>query len=185
MRRRCTYQWCFVFLLIAAVAHGADPPAKDSFAAAPSTVADGQSGVVLLKDGGVLTGKISQAADWYVVGRSGGQMQVAAARVLFVGHTLHEAYDYRRQRQATNTVESHLALAEWCLRYDLLVEAGDELSMARNLGPDHPNLVILDRRLAAATDRPTPTPNTGNLKPSATVASGTPTSSAVTPDLPK
>ncbi len=184
MRRRLTYQMCFVLLLIAAAARGAEPPAKDNFVAAPSTVADGQSGVLLLQDGGVLAGKISQAADWYVVGRSGGQMQVAASRVMFVGHTLHEAYDYRRQHIASNTVETHLALAEWCLRYDLLAEAGDELNAARNLGPDHPNLAVLDRRLASAKERPAKTATAANQKSAAATASGPSTSSAVTPDLP-
>jgi hypothetical protein len=184
MRRRCTYQLSFVLLVIAAAVRGAEPPAKDSFVAAPSTVADGQSGVVLLQDGGVLTGKISQAAEWYVVGRSGGQMQVAASRVMFVGRSLHEAYDFRRQRLASNSVETHLALAEWCLRYDLLAEAGDELNAARNLGPDHPNLAVLDRRLAAANERPPKTAPIATQKVSSATAAGPSTPSAVTPDLP-
>ena len=171
MRPRSTYQLCFALMVIAATARGAEPPAKDSFVAAPSTVADGQSGVLLLQDGGVLAGKISQAADCYVVGPSGGQLQVAASRVMFVGHTLHEAYDYRRQRIASNTVETHLALAEWCLRYDLLAEAGDELNAARNLGPDHPNLAVLDRRLASAKERPAKTATAANQKSPAATAS--------------
>jgi hypothetical protein len=111
-------------------------------------------------------------------------MQVAASRVQFVGHSLHEAYDYRRQRLASNTVETHLALAEWCLRYDLLAEAGDELTAARNLGPDHPNLTVLDRRLVAAKERPSKTVAAANQKSSAATVSRASTSSAVTPDLP-
>ncbi len=184
MRHRSTYQLSLVLFVVAAVARSAEPPPKDRFVAAPSTLADGKPGVLLLQDGGVLTGKISQAADWYVVGRSGGQMQVAASRVMFVGHSLHEAYDYRRQRIASNTVETHLSLAEWCLRYDLLAEAGDELKAARNLNADHPNLTVLDRRLAAAKERPAKSATAANQKSPPTTASGPSTTSSVTPDLP-
>ena len=45
------------------------------------TIGDGEAGVLLLQDGGVLTGQITRAADWYVLARGGGQMQIAKSRV--------------------------------------------------------------------------------------------------------
>ena len=68
-----------------------------------------RSAFCLLQDGGVLTGEISQTADWYVVGHAGGQMQVAASRVQFVGRSLAEAYQYRCQHLNGNIVGIALA----------------------------------------------------------------------------
>ena len=60
-------------------------------------VGDGEAGILLLQDGGVLTGQITRAADWYIVTRGGGQMQIAQKRVMLVCRTLEEAYEFRRQ----------------------------------------------------------------------------------------
>ena len=166
------------------VAFGGRAKADDDFAAAQSTLRDGQSGVLLLQDGGVLTGQITRAADWYIVGRAGGQMQIAAARVLFVGSSLHEAYDYRRQHLSRDSAGSHLALAEWCLRYNLVDEAGTELVAARNSEPDNPKLALLNRRLTAAKERPNPAPSPASPTNSPPAAAGQSDPPRVTPDLP-
>ena len=151
MRPSCCLNLSFVALL---VAFGGGAGAADDFSAAPTTIRDGQQGVVVLKDGGVLTGQITCAADWYVVARAGGQMQIAAARVMFVGGTLREAYEYRSRHLNQDSAGPHLALAEWCLRYSLVDEAGAELAAARNAEPDNPKLALLTRRTTAAKVRP-------------------------------
>lgn len=157
--------------------------AANDYAAAPGTLTDGEAGVLLLQDGGVLTGTISQTADWYVVAHAGGQMQVASSRVQFVGKTLSEAYQFRCQHLSANTVEAHLVLADWCLRHNLLEEAGKELTTARSLGPDHPRLALLDRRLTAAKEAATQPAHVAASKnnPPAPVASGATT--AARPDV--
>jgi hypothetical protein len=170
--------------IAALIALGRAVKADDDFAAAPSTIRDGQSGILLLQDGGVLTGQITRAADWYVVGRAGGQLQIAAARVLFVGSSLHEAYEYRRRNSNRDSASSHLALAEWCLRYNLVDEAGAELVAARDSEPDNPKLALLNRRLVAARERPNQSPSPATPANSPPAAAGQSDPSRVTPDLP-
>jgi hypothetical protein len=133
--------------------------AEDTPSATPSVIAtstelrDGENGVVLLQDGGLLAGQITRAADWYVIERGSGQMQIAVPRVVFVGRTMHEAYAYRSQHATQATAEAHLGLAEWCLRYDLVDEASIELQTAKSLGAGQGRLAHMDRRLSATKER--------------------------------
>jgi hypothetical protein len=123
----------------------------DHTVSAPSTtLRDGETGVLLFHDGGVLVGQITRAADWYVLSRGGGQMQIAVSRVQFVGRSLQEAYEHRLRHTTQPTAESHLALAEWCLRYALVDEATVELETAKALGAREGHLQLFGRRLAAA-----------------------------------
>jgi hypothetical protein len=115
----------------------------------PSTkqqVGEGETGILLLEDGGVLTGQITRVAGWWLVTRNGGQMQIAEKRVKLVCRTLGEAYEFRRQQIDSAKVADHLRLAEWCIRYELRVEAGRELAEARTIDPDQPRLAMLERR---------------------------------------
>jgi hypothetical protein len=141
----------FVFLITVT---GFVVRAENNAPSAGQPVADGEVGNLLLEDGGVLTGKITRAADWYVVTRGGGQMQVAAKRVLLVCRTLDEAYEFRRKQIGGEKVADHLRLAEWCIRYDLRAEAGRELAEARRIDPDQPRLAVLERRLEKGGSRP-------------------------------
>lgn len=117
-------------------------------------IADGEAGIVVLQDGGVLTGQITRAADWYIVARGGGQMQIAQSRVLLVCRTMEEAYEFRRQQLGGQKAGDHLRLAEWCMRYDLRAEATRELAEARRLDPDQPRLAVLERRLEKGNSQP-------------------------------
>jgi hypothetical protein len=128
--------------------------ADNNASSAGQPVADGETGILLLQDGGVLTGNITRAADWYTVTRGGGQMQIAETRVMLVCRTLAEAYEFRRQQIGGEKVADHLRLAEWCIRYDLRAEAGRELAAARRLDPDQPRLAVLERRLEKGGGRP-------------------------------
>jgi hypothetical protein len=172
-----------VAVVLSIVVSGIRCAAADDFAAAPHTLPDGQAGVLLLQDGGVLTGEISQTADWYVVSHAGGQMQVAGSRVQFVGKTLADAYQFRSQHLNGNTVESHLGLADWCLRYNLLEEAGKELSTARSLGPAHPRLALLDLRLIAAKEKATQPAHVASPKNNPPIVAANGAATPVRPDV--
>ena len=117
-------------------------------------IRDGESGYLVLQDGGVIAGRITRDATWYIVARGGGQMQVAQERVMLVCRTLEEAYAYRRQHLSGTKADPHLVLADWCLRYNLLADAGRELADARKLDPDHPRLALLARQLALSSAPP-------------------------------
>jgi hypothetical protein len=121
--------------------------ADETSAPAQQPIADGEAGLLVLQDGGVLTGEITRVADWYLVSRGSGQMQVAQSRVLLLCRTLHEAYEFKRQQISGDKPADHLRLAEWCMRYELRDEAAQELAEARRLDPDLPRLALLERRL--------------------------------------
>jgi hypothetical protein len=137
----------FVLMVTSAVVR-----AEDNSPGAAPVVGDGESGILLLDDGGVLVGRTTRAADWYFVTRGGGQMQIAAKRVMVVCRTLEEAYEFRRRQIGAEKVVDHLRLAEWCIRYDLRAQAGRELAEARRLDPDQPRLALLERRLEKMSD---------------------------------
>jgi hypothetical protein len=114
--------------------------------------------VLVLQDGGVLTGEITSSGDRYLIKQPQGEINIAASRVVTIGDSLIAAYEMQRQKRP-HTVEAHLGLADWCLRHQLLPQAARELMDARGLDANHPRLALLERRLAAA-DRSTPPPAT-------------------------
>ena len=68
---------------------------------AESTTAPGESSVVpatliVLRDGGVLTGNVSRIDGGYLIHRGGTEIQIPASKVLIVCQTLTEAYEARR-----------------------------------------------------------------------------------------
>src|SRR4051794_3626707 len=100
-----------VLFFLSIVASGA-LRAEDN-AAEPKARNDGEIGYLMLQDGGLIEGKITPAADWYVIARSGGQLQIAKSRVIFACRTLEDAYAYRRKEVREAKPEPHLGLAEW------------------------------------------------------------------------
>src|SRR4051812_17797406 len=121
--------------------------AQNAASSTPTARTEGAISYLMLQDGGLVEGKITSAADWYIVVRPGGQMQVAKSRVVFACHTRDEAYAYRHAQIDSSKPGPHLSLAEWCLRYGLLTESEQELAEARRLDPDQPRLGLLERRL--------------------------------------
>lgn len=143
--------WLPALLLMAMVASAqTTPPPAD--------------GVLLLRSGRVLAGKISRAGDRYLVTLPLGEIRVRADEVEMVGATLGHLYAAKRAIMGPASAEAHLDLATWCLTQKLWTEAQRELETAAQLEPRHPRLALLERRLAgdqqAATARPTTTPDT-------------------------
>ncbi|MEX0642423.1 MAG: hypothetical protein WD468_06965 [Pirellulales bacterium] len=130
----------------------AEPPSS------PRAAGEAHGGVLVLSDGGVLTGRISQSADRYIVARGGAEISIPVASVALVCGTLQEAYQRQRSAMQTPTAETHLKLAEWCLALGLYPQAAEELVAARGLDPRHPKLELLERRLAVV-GRPAPEKN--------------------------
>src|SRR5262249_30659020 len=130
-------------IFLATATRSASLRAEEPAGGSHQETANGETGNLLLQDGGVPPGQITHAATSYIVDRGGGQLQVAESRVLTVCRTLEDAYAFRRQQLSGSNATAHLELAEWCLRYNLLADAGCELADARQLDPDHPRLRLL------------------------------------------
>jgi len=113
-----------------------------------------QEGVLLLRNGEAIEGKISRVGELYYVALPGGQIRVKAAEVDFCCRSLDEAYRRKRAGSQSGDVHAHLRLAQWCLRHDLLGSAGEELADALEADPNHPMIAVLERRLKTATEPP-------------------------------
>lgn len=164
-RLRRTQSWLITAAFCVAIGCGiaiADGPSTVPVAVLPqkSATSPNSTGVLVLHDGGVLSGAISRSGDRYLLRREGGEIEVAASKVAFVGGSLLEAYDDRRTRalQPAAYADAHLSLADWCLRNNLLPQAARELLDARGLAPDHPRIALLERRLASASAPRPPRP---------------------------
>jgi len=108
------------------------------------------SGLLVLRNGNVLRGSVLRLADHYRVRMPHGQMQVPVDQVEMFCHNLDEAYERRRRNRTGRNADSHLELARWCLRHELLGHAARELLDIRTMDPGHRQLPMLERQLRQA-----------------------------------
>jgi len=111
-------------------------------------------GMLLLHNGQVLEGKISQVAGSYIVELPGGQIRMKNADVDMVCNNLEEAYQRKRTAIQMGDVHQHIELAQWCLRHKLLEPAASELAEAINIDPKNPMIGVLQHRLELAKEPP-------------------------------
>src|SRR5438874_10376451 len=106
-------------------------------------------GVLLLRSGRVLAGKVRRDGDRYFVTLPTGEIRIRADEVERVCPTLADGYEYKRAAMLPGSVGPHLDLAVWCITNGLWSEAERELDEARRLEPRHPKIPLLERRLAS------------------------------------
>jgi hypothetical protein len=107
-----------------------------------------RDGVLVLRNGNVLSGHITPLGESYIVMMtSGAESRVPRADVDFDCRSLEEAYLIKRDSMASDDVKSHLHLAMWCLKHELLARAADQLLVVRMSAPDEPLLATLENRL--------------------------------------
>ncbi len=110
-----------------------------------------EASVLVLRSGGVLHGQVSVSGERYVVTRENSVVDVPAPQVLLVAPSMEEAYQKQRVQSPQDAPEAHLALAAWCVRYDLVEPARQELADARRLDPRDPRIALLERRLTVVS----------------------------------
>jgi hypothetical protein len=113
-----------------------------------------QPGVVLLRNGQVLSGKITQAGDDYYIALSSGEIRLHANQIDLVCRDLQEGYERKRSRLDPEKVADHLDLALWCLWQQLYENAAREIADARALDPRHPRIPLVERQLKLAQEQP-------------------------------
>ena len=162
--------WVIPLLLVAVEQMG---PSRDCVAAGPTTAETAVDGLLVLRNGNVLAGKVLRQQDHYRVEMPRGQLQVPAEQVEMLCQSLVEVYQRRRAVRTGSTADSHLDLARWCLRHDLLDYAARELHDARSVDPQHRRLSFLERQLLharrLADQRSNPSPPTRVVPPQAEV----------------
>lgn len=111
-------------------------------------------GVLLLRNGNVLAGRITQVGEMYEVVVDEGRIRVKASEVEFRCQTLEEGYRRKRGLVQPGDVRGHLELAEWCRRHGLLAAAAEELGEARAVEPRHPLIPMVERRIRTSLCQP-------------------------------
>jgi hypothetical protein len=113
-----------------------------------TTLADEATlGVIILRNGNVLEGAVQALGDYYMISSAGASLRVPADQVERACGSLAEAYELRRKERAGASADSHLDLARWCLRHNLLDQAGREIQEARLCDAHHSALTGLDLQL--------------------------------------
>lgn len=167
--RGILWQWATFVVALATFGHGyaqqlpspsAAPgasPGREQPSGQPATdlaaTANLAEQIVVLRDGGILNGRVTRSSERVVLTRPSGELLIPSSNVMFVADSLEDAYEKWRERLNPPTATGHLALAEWCLRYDLLAHAERELADARSLDARHEKLSMLERRLALTKER--------------------------------
>src|SRR5262245_4769568 len=125
--------------------------------AAAQTSLRPEAGVVLLRNGQVLSGLVTRAGDYYIVKlRETGEVRLPAADVEALCGSLDEVYEFKSLHLAGSGVKPHLALAEWCLRQNLPARCSQQLVLAMRIDPDNEQLKHLERRLELQLAAPPP-----------------------------
>jgi hypothetical protein len=113
-----------------------------------------QDGILLLRNGQILRGKISCLGDRFVVALPTGEVRVRTDDVEMQCRNLTEGYERKRALIEAHDVQQHLDLAQWCIQHELLGYAANEIRDALTLEPNHPRIPLLERRLKLAQHKP-------------------------------
>ena len=111
-----------------------------------------QQGVLVLRNGRVVRGEITQVGDRFIVAIGDtDEVAVPVASVDLQCDSLEEAYRRRSERLSpAATAAIHLALADWCLTNGLLPQAAEQLMVAQQLEPENAEVARFERRLHLA-----------------------------------
>ena len=111
-------------------------------------------GMILLRNGQTIEGRITQTDGLYVVDLGDGQIRLKAADVDLVCATLEDGYRQKRATIQVGNAQDHIELAGWCLRHGLLGPAATELADATVAEPNNPMIGVLHHRLKMAMEPP-------------------------------
>ncbi len=127
-----------------------------AWAAEPISLAP-EEGLLILQNGEVIRGKITQSGNRYYVALPGGELRLRASDVALRCKDLREGYEKKRAQLKGMRADEHLELAQWCLQHELLDEAATEVAQATLLDADHPRIRLMTRRLELAKAAPAAT----------------------------
>ena len=110
----------------------------------------GVEGVLVLRNGNLIHGKIIRLQDHYRVEKARSELLIPSTQVDMMCRHVDEVYQKRRQQRTASSADSHVELAKWCLRHGLLEYAARELLDARGIDPEQRQLESLERQLRMA-----------------------------------
>ena len=147
--------WKLISLMAAWLASGV------AAAQAPQLQPVPEPGVVVLRNGQVISGQISRVGDFYYLTVPEGEIRLKAAEVEVACRDLEEGFQRKRTALIDNATE-HLRLAQWCQKQGLLAHADEEIAEAKRLDPKHAMIPMLEQRQRLALEPP-PTMDTATV----------------------
>ncbi len=118
-----------------------------------------QAGVVVLRNGRVLTGSVISDGDQLVIKLAEKSIvRIPTSSVEYYGRDLRDAYHFKQQSIQRGNSSQVLDLAEWCLSQKLINEARHELGSALVIDPDNPRIPVIARRIQSIERNKTTSP---------------------------
>ncbi|MEE2937083.1 MAG: hypothetical protein VYA84_13950 [Planctomycetota bacterium] len=112
------------------------------------TLSPPPDGCVLLKNDHVLFGQARQIGEYVIVlSRQGGEIRLPREQVACWAPSIRNLYQFRVDHQQPGDLNTHLADASWCLRYDLFDLAATELRAAYAIDATSPEARRIEQRL--------------------------------------
>ena len=112
---------------------------------------------LMLINGLIIKGTISEEGKDFVVGQHFGTMRFPKQRVAGAFNSMHDAYEYQVQQLPDRDCEEHMKLARWCLNMKLHAEAKEQLEKVLQLSSKHPQalamLFTMEQAAAVAAQR--------------------------------
>lgn len=124
----------------------AAPMVRPAIAPTAGAAMAADSGVLILRNGQTIEGRICRVGDYYYVGMPDGEVRLRVAEVEVICHDLLDGYQRKRAQLPPENAAEHLQLAQWCQKVGLLEQAEAELAAARRIDSRHPMLELLEHR---------------------------------------
>jgi len=118
----------------------------------PATLAP-SDGLLLLRNGQVMRGKITPAGDFYFVTLSTGEIRLRKDHVELLANDLEACYQHKRNAIDPTKVSERQDLAQWCILQDLYDDAQRELAEAVAMDAKNPRSALIERQLKLARER--------------------------------
>lgn len=156
--------WLALPLLGLSLFVGASLSCPAPAAANPPTIDQPAAGLpaqhfVLLRNGNVLTGTVTQIGDSISVANlDRSQINLGSDQVETIANSIGELYQYRKSHRFDGDLNRLHADVRWCLRNGLLREAAADVLSARSLDPTDPVTIQLLRLIANRIKQETPIP---------------------------
>lgn len=122
-----------------------------------------ESGVLLLRSGRLVHGRISESSGGYVVELTNGRMLVPFNQVRMQAATDYEVYYKLRKNAPDGSTSYRLSLAKWCLNNKLYNQARNEVQVVLKAEPENPTarrmLTRIDNLLDTKNESPKERPS--------------------------
>lgn len=131
-------------LLGDSASHAASPGDEPAPTGQPSAPASSSSPtVLLLSNGRILEGAITEEGDKYLVRQRGGVIPKSKSIVEGAFPSMNALYKYKCSQVDDRDPDEHLKLARWCMSQNMPAEARVELEAVAKLSPNAPEITAM------------------------------------------